>query len=770
MNKHIFLLMAVVATLVSCAKFDYESILEQLRDHEERIERLETECVRLNRNIEAIQIILEALKENDYITDIVKIMEDEVEVGYSITFAKSGTITIYHGADSADGSNGAAPKIGIRKASDGEYYWTAGDEWLTDESGAKIPAAVPNDPDGKYITPSFRIAEGVWYISCDGGSTWKELEAMNGGISIFKNISYDDGYIYITLADGTVLTILRGESAISQEGEDLTDLFDFDGHKAEAYSIDNKEFTSSSVFDSAIADLSAYAGRTIEITIPQYSNMYGKEVGYATIMVDGDKNFLRQLKRWEVYASGTKNGILKKYRITLPEDMKYMYTSTYMADTDSYLGENDGRSDFSCKVLPSVCDADKVYGEEEICDYFAIGPDGKAVLAEGYGCTSFIECKDAISLRISMIQHTQQLNYCLCFYDSDKKLISSVPSLCGDETCSVICRYEVPEEACYFKASYFSYRNAKKYGQFSCVVSYPASSYIQRYRPYQDGIIYFSPKVNVAINNYWETTGSIQHEQNMQATTGALLLPPTYSPDGEPVPVIMYCHGASHGVWYGTWGATDNFRKQKQHWADMGFAVFDCTGAENNNRKTPYTSAGSPQFVNAYHQCYEYIRKHYNVAEDIYVCGVSAGGPVGLNYTFTHNNVKGLVLLSTWVDIAPGSGHEWDNGYRSSHVKYLGFKDTTTYDYEKAKGTNPADHIVTIDGTDYLIGLNVPVHAMIGSAEKNLPDLYRFIDAARNSGNKASIRVFPENYTHTQICSDADIVVDTEVANWFLCQ
>ena len=336
--------MAVVATLVSCAKFDYESILEQLRDHEERIERLETECVRLNRNIEAIQIILEALKENDYITDIVKIMEDEVEVGYSITFAKSGTITIYHGADSADGSNGAAPKIGIRKASDGEYYWTAGDEWLTDESGAKIPAAVPNDPDGKYITPSFRIAEGVWYISCDGGSTWKELEAMNGGISIFKNISYDDDYIYITLADGTVLTILRGESPISQEGEDLTHLFDFDGHKAEAYSIDNKKFTSSSVFDSAIADLSAYAGRTIEITIPQYSNMYGKEVGYATIMVDGDKNFLRQLKRWEVYASGTKNGILKKYRITLPEDMKYMYTSTYMADTNSYLGENDGRS------------------------------------------------------------------------------------------------------------------------------------------------------------------------------------------------------------------------------------------------------------------------------------------------------------------------------------------------------------------------------------------------------------------------------------------
>ena len=156
MKKHIFLLMAVIATMVSCAKFDYESILEQLRDHEERIERLETMCNQLNTNITALQAILEAINGNDYVTNVVKIMENGKEIGYSISFAKSGTVTIYHDADGSNGSDGAAPKIGIRKASDGEYYWTADDEWLTDESGAKIPAAVPNDPDGKYITPSCR--------------------------------------------------------------------------------------------------------------------------------------------------------------------------------------------------------------------------------------------------------------------------------------------------------------------------------------------------------------------------------------------------------------------------------------------------------------------------------------------------------------------------------------------------------------------------------------------------------------------------------------
>ena len=220
MKQFAYIILTAFSVLVSCNTYDYESILEQLRDHEERIQRLETECLRLNSNIEAVQTVLEALQSNDYVTDIVKIMEDGVEVGYSITFAQSGTVTIYHGADGedgADGSNGAVPKIGIRKASDGEYYWTAGDEWLTDESGEKIPAFVANTPDGKYITPSFRIAEGVWYISYDGGKTWEVVEGGgtgNGTNGFFQSVTYDDKYVYITLTDGTEVKIPRegGES------------------------------------------------------------------------------------------------------------------------------------------------------------------------------------------------------------------------------------------------------------------------------------------------------------------------------------------------------------------------------------------------------------------------------------------------------------------------------------------------------------------------------------------------------------------------------
>ena len=159
MRKFITIILAFLSA-IACTNLD--QVWEELREHEERIERLEAECLRLNSNIEALQTVLDAMQANDYITAITKIEEGGVEIGYSITFAKSGTVNIYHGTDGADGG---APKIGIRKAADGEYYWTSDDEWLTDEQGEKIPASVQDD---KNITPQFRVAEGIWYISYDG--------------------------------------------------------------------------------------------------------------------------------------------------------------------------------------------------------------------------------------------------------------------------------------------------------------------------------------------------------------------------------------------------------------------------------------------------------------------------------------------------------------------------------------------------------------------------------------------------------------------------
>ena len=206
--RRLLYILAAIFSLVSCSTFDHSAIWDELRDHEERIEALEAQCRQLNSNVEALQAVLTALQEHDYITDITKIMEDGVETGYSITFAKGGTITIYHGTD---GTEGSAPKIGISKAADGEYYWTSDGEWLTGEDGEKIPAAVPDDPDGRYVTPQFRVSDGRWYVSYDGGNTWMEFSvtANDEDDDIFQSITYDSNHLYITLSDGNVIALPR---------------------------------------------------------------------------------------------------------------------------------------------------------------------------------------------------------------------------------------------------------------------------------------------------------------------------------------------------------------------------------------------------------------------------------------------------------------------------------------------------------------------------------------------------------------------------------
>ena len=134
MKKLFTIICTALFLAVSCDR--HEDIWNELKEHEQRIEQLEKQCRELNSNIQAIQAILTALQENDYVTEVMKIMENGKEVGYSLTFAKGGSVTIYHGTD---GSDGSTPQIGIKKASDGGYYWTSDGEWLTDDNGNMIP-------------------------------------------------------------------------------------------------------------------------------------------------------------------------------------------------------------------------------------------------------------------------------------------------------------------------------------------------------------------------------------------------------------------------------------------------------------------------------------------------------------------------------------------------------------------------------------------------------------------------------------------------------
>ncbi len=239
--KHLFSFF-VVATLlfmVGCSKeYDDSALVGRVDDLENRVLRLEQLCQQMNTNISSLQTIVTALQKNDYVTGVTPITENGKTIGYTITFAKAQSITIYHGKDGqngadgkdgqdgadgkdgadgtpgkdgengkdgADGKDGYTPIIGVKQDTDGIYYWTLDGEWLLDDAGNKIKAQGvdgkdgtngtdgTNGADGKDgtdgvngadgkdgITPQLKIENDYWYVSYDNGASWTQLGKATG--------------------------------------------------------------------------------------------------------------------------------------------------------------------------------------------------------------------------------------------------------------------------------------------------------------------------------------------------------------------------------------------------------------------------------------------------------------------------------------------------------------------------------------------------------------------------------------------------------------
>lgn len=205
MKQFRIILSLLLLSWLSACTVDIDGLSGRVDDLEARVEALEELCSQMNTNIGALQTIVDALQSNDYISSIAPIEEGEDIIGYVINFTKSGPVTLYHGQD------GGTPLIGVRQDTDGQYYWTVDGEWLLDDAGNKIPASARNGSDGQDgITPQLKIeADGYWYISYDDGVTWTQLGKATGadGDSMFSGVTQDGDNVYLTLADGTIVTL-----------------------------------------------------------------------------------------------------------------------------------------------------------------------------------------------------------------------------------------------------------------------------------------------------------------------------------------------------------------------------------------------------------------------------------------------------------------------------------------------------------------------------------------------------------------------------------
>ena len=211
-------LFAVVA-LTSC-KYDDDDLWNSVHGLENRVAKLEELCKQMNTNISSLQTIVTALQNNVYVTGTTPLMKDGKEIGYTITFSKGNPITIYHGKDGQDGEDGTTPTIGVKKDTDGVYYWTLNGEFIVVDGG-KIQAEGKDGTNGTNgTTPQFKIENDYWFISYDDGDTWTQLGKATGedgkdgqdgvgGDSMFSGVDYETStdYVIFTLSNGTQIKL-----------------------------------------------------------------------------------------------------------------------------------------------------------------------------------------------------------------------------------------------------------------------------------------------------------------------------------------------------------------------------------------------------------------------------------------------------------------------------------------------------------------------------------------------------------------------------------
>ena len=331
-RKTLTLLLLAALTFAAC-KYDDSALWEQVNQNTEelaaqaaRIAALEAWQAETNTNIQALQTLLST---TDYITAVTPVVKDGVEVGFTISFLNTPSITIYHGAKGDKGDKGDTPQIGAAQDDDGNWYWTLNGEPLTDADGNPIRAngtqggqgdqgpAGDDAPLPQLATGTKLTAQGITtdtqnnaikpdaiYLSVDGGQTWTRVSGEKGeqgdtgatgpkGDSFFKGIDTANAdYILFTLADGSTFQVPRYTGiSLSFDPESLSLLY---GGTAtiQCTAKGSAEFTTDNLFIVAPADWkadialtrAASTAFTLTVTAPDTES-----TGEILVMLDNKK-------------------------------------------------------------------------------------------------------------------------------------------------------------------------------------------------------------------------------------------------------------------------------------------------------------------------------------------------------------------------------------------------------------------------------------------------------------------------------------------------
>lgn len=211
-SRILSLVSVLVLFFTGCQEYDDTEIKGRVDNLESKVTELRLLVEKINSNLTSLVTAVDALNNQDQIVSVEKLPAGN---GYTITFKKSGTITIYNGekgldgkngTDGLDGKDGKSPVISISQDSDGKYYWTLDGEWLL-VNGQKVPATA------EVTVPKIKVEDGKFLFSTNG-TDWVVIgDAGTSGIGLIKNVREDveNNSVIIELSDREIV-IPKGQN------------------------------------------------------------------------------------------------------------------------------------------------------------------------------------------------------------------------------------------------------------------------------------------------------------------------------------------------------------------------------------------------------------------------------------------------------------------------------------------------------------------------------------------------------------------------------
>lgn len=201
----------------------------------------------------------------------------------------------------------------------------------------------------------------------------------------------------------------------------------------------------------------------------------------------------------------------------------------------------------------------------------------------------------------------------------------------------------------------------------------------------------FSVFINCAVQNE-------EKSQKLYEDSGLLFLPDCYSPNEEPIRLVIYCHGAGGTVT--TDDSQAEHRVLTQYLVANGYAVMDVNGLPfeyaKENDIDLRNNVGSPIAIRSYVEAYRYCTKNFNLKPEVFVHGSSMGGISSTNLVLSGEipviaHSAFCPVLDTYNEIFL---HPWSDGLPKYALgKIYGFCKNENGEYiyneEKVVGYNP---------------------------------------------------------------------------------